>query len=104
MKLSEMTSAQRRISNLAVLASVLVLGVVGVTTAAKAEEGTINGYSVVAVDNGSNSHDAITAYGPKGVETIGVKCYGFGRYDWNSYGPNSQQFVDSISREWCSDY
>ena len=71
---------------------------------AKAEDGQILGYRVTVVDNGAGTHDAMTAYGPDGVETIGVKCTGWGGYEFNSFGPNELTWVDAMAREWCATY
>ena len=43
---------------------------------AKAEDGHILGYRGTFVNNGNGEYDAMTVYGPEGVETIGVKCTG----------------------------
>ena len=66
---------------------------------AKAGTGTINGYEVVVVDSGRyDQADAITVWGPAGVESISVTCAPF---DWKSHGANTADFVDSIARSWC---
>ena len=66
---------------------------------AEAGTGTINGYEVITVDSGSYSRaDSITVWGPRGVESISVTCAPF---DWQSHGPNTADFVDSIARTWC---
>ena len=106
MKLSEMSAAQRRISNFAVAASVAVLGAVAFIHGAPAEakDGKILGYNVTVVNNGPGTHDAMTIYGPAGIETMGVKCTGNGGYEWNSYGPNDVVFNDAVAAYWCEGY
>ncbi len=67
--------------------------------AAKAEQGHINGYQVTVIDSGSYDRaDSITVWGPAGVETVTVTCAPF---EWNSFGANTEEFVDSIARGWC---
>ena len=64
-----------------------------------AEAKHINGYEVVVVDSGRyDQADAITVWGPRGVESISVTCAPF---DWKSHGANTADFVNSIAREWC---
>lgn len=66
---------------------------------ASAQEGQINGYTVSVVDSGSyDAPDFITVFGPAGKEQITVTC---APYKWNSYGSNTQDFVDTIARGWC---
>lgn len=66
---------------------------------ASAREGHINGYTVNIVDSGSyDAPDFITVYGPAGKEQITVTCAPF---KWNSYGSNTESFVDGIARAWC---
>ena len=68
-------------------------------SAVSAEAKHINGYEVVVVDSGRYSEaDAITVWGPNGVESISVTGAPF---DWKSHGPNTANFVDSIARSWC---
>ena len=63
------------------------------------QNGTINGYESIIVESGSYSRpDFITVYGPHGEEQITVTCAPF---NWDSYGPNTTSFVDSIARSWC---
>ena len=72
--------------------------------AAIAGEGYINGFYTIGNDNGPGAHDALTVHGPNGIESVSVKCTGHGNYVFNSYGPNSQGFVESISATWCRNY
>ena len=66
---------------------------------AQARDGQINGYTVNVVESGSwAAPDFITVYGPNGKEQITVTC---APYSWNSYGSNTESFVDSIARGWC---
>lgn len=63
------------------------------------QEGPINGYQSYVIESGSyHEPDVITTYGPEGPETIKVTCAPF---DWESTGPNTSAFVDSIARSWC---
>ena len=63
------------------------------------QEGTINGYQATIIESVSYDRpDHIGVYGPHGPERITVVC---APYNWNSYGPNSTEFVDSIARAWC---
>ena len=87
-----------------ILTALAISTVALVPSIAKAEDGSILGYRATVVDNGSGTHDAMTVYGPDGIETVGVKCTGWGGYEFNSYGPNEVTFVDAIAREWCSSY
>ena len=65
----------------------------------EARVGQISGYTVDVVESGSwSAPDFITVYGPKGKEQITVTCAPF---DWDSYGANSSEFVNSIARAWC---
>ena len=67
--------------------------------AANAETGHINGYVVDVVDSGSyDAPDFITVFGPQGKEQITVTC---APYEWNSYGRNTEVFVESIAAAWC---
>lgn len=68
---------------------------------AKAEitEGTILGYHAEIFQSGSMDRpDFITIYGPQGKETIKVTC---APWDWESTGPNTANWVDAITEEWC---
>lgn len=63
------------------------------------QEGTINGYQSYILESGSYTEaDVITTYGPQGKEIINVTCAPF---DWQSTGPNTATFVDTIARTWC---
>lgn len=63
------------------------------------QNGTINGYDATIIESGSwDRPDFIGVYGPNGPERITVTCAPF---DWDSYGANSSEFVDSIARAWC---
>ena len=87
--------------NFKILAAVALtaFAVTASTPEAHAGTGTINGYEVITVDSGSYSRaDSITVWGPRGVESISVTCAPF---DWQSHGPNTADFVDSIARTWC---
>ena len=67
--------------------------------AANYQEGTILGYQAYILESGSyNRPDYMVVYGPHGEETITVTCAPF---DWQSTGPNTASFVDSIARSWC---
>ena len=81
------------------LITTAALCTVDAVSSLSAEAGTINGYEVVVVDSGSYTQaDAITVWGPQGVESISVTCAPF---DWKSRGANTAEFVDSIARSWC---
>ena len=83
----------------AALITTAALCTLDAVSALNAEAGTINGYEVVVVDSGSyDQADAITVWGPRGVESISVTCAPF---DWKSHGANTAEFVDSIARKWC---
>lgn len=63
------------------------------------QEGTINGYRVTIIESGAYDRpDHIGVYGPHGLERITVVC---APYDWDSYGPNTNEFIDGIARSWC---
>ena len=82
----------------------LAAATVGVTMPAQA--GHIGGYEALHVSesNSRYSPDVLTVLGPAGVEKITVVC-GQGpydsAYDWNSYGPNSEQWVNYVAKQWC---
>ena len=85
--------------NIKAIASIAAIATITVGTALPASAEHINGYEVVVVDSGSYSEaDSITVWGPSGVESISVTC---APYDWKSRGPNTAEFVDSITRSWC---
>ena len=64
------------------------------------QSGRIEGYDATVVQSGSMQRpDFITIQGPRGEEQITVTCSPF---DWNSYGPNTVQWVNRISAAWCS--
>ena len=66
---------------------------------AQAYDAQINGYTVNIVESGSwEAPDFITVYGPVGKEQITVTCAPF---TWNSYGRNTEAFIDGIARSWC---
>ena len=88
-----------------VIAATLPVGIICAALSsapAKAEnyqEGTILGYQAYILESGSYSlPDYMLVYGPQGEETIKVVCAPF---DWQSTGPNSVQFVEAVTREWC---
>ena len=61
--------------------------------------GHIGGFDAEILDSGSmTEEDFIVIQGPKGEESISVTCSPF---DWSSTGPNSVNFVDHITSEWC---
>lgn len=62
--------------------------------------GHIRGYYTPTIIEGRTRADAdvINVEGPEGREAITVTCAPF---DWESYGPNPANFVDSIARAWC---
>ena len=61
--------------------------------------GTILGYQAEVVDSGTYTDpDLISIRGPHGTEEIILTCSPF---EWFSSGRNSQQFVESVAREWC---
>ena len=68
---------------------------------AKAEitRGNIDGYQATVFQSGSySSPDYIDIIGPNGKETISVTCAPF---DWESTGPNTSNWVNSIATTWC---
>ncbi len=77
---------------------------VGVSLPAQA--GHIGGYEALHVQesNSRYSPDNLTVLGPAGVEKITVIC-GQGpydsAYDWESYGPNSTEWVEYVAKQWC---
>ena len=79
-----------------------ICGVLAATAPAEAyeyREGQIRGYQVEILESGSyDVRDFITVYGPRGKEEIIVRC---APYEWESTGPNTKDFVDSITRAWC---
>jgi hypothetical protein len=87
----------------AVLAT-LAAATVGVTLPAQA--GNIGGFEALHVSESNTrySPDVLTVLGPAGVEKITVIC-GQGPFDpahdWNSYGPNSADWVDYVAKQWC---
>ena len=72
--------------------------------AAIAGEGYINGFYTIGNDNGPGAMDSLTVDGPRGIESVSVKCHGYDNYSFNSYGPNSKGFVDGIAATWCRNY
>ena len=87
----------------AVLAT-LAAATVGVTLPAQA--GNIGGYEALHVSESATRYqpDNLTVLGPAGVEKITVVC-GQGpydsAYDWESYGPNSSEWVDYVTKQLC---
>ena len=68
---------------------------------AKAEmvTGNINGYRATVMQSDTMAEpDFMEVYGPQGKETIKVVC---APLDWESNGPNTANWVDSIAEEWC---
>lgn len=89
------------IKTIAALSTATALLGVAVASPAQADivEGTLNGYQAQINDSGSYaSPDFISVYGPAGLERVTVTCAPF---DWQSYGSNTVEFVDSIARAWC---
>lgn len=62
--------------------------------------GHIQGYFTPYIYNSPTraNWDRINIEGPYGLEEIRVRCAPF---DWESTGPNTANFVDSIARSWC---
>ena len=62
--------------------------------------GHINGWEVdVIMESDSRDvPDTLVVYGPRGKEEIKVTCRGF---DWESWGPNTHEWVDSVAAHWC---
>ena len=90
-------------TNLFRAATTIAISAVTLSTvpAASAEtvQGHINGYVVDIMDSGSyDAPDFITVFGPQGKEQITVTCAPF---NWNSYGRNTETFVESIATAWC---
>ena len=85
-----------------VAAVTAVCGVLALTGDAEAYEfrsGTILGYHAEILDSGSYTElDYIEVFGPNGKEEIFVTC---APYDWESTGPNTADFVNSIAEAWC---
>ena len=71
-----------------------------VGAAAPAMAGHIGGYEVTYLyDSGAfHTWDNMNVVGPNGLEYITVRCAPF---NWESSGPNSAEWVDSIARQWC---
>lgn len=69
---------------------------------AKAEitRGTILGYNATVLRSGSYTKpDFIEIVGPNGKEIISVTCAPF---DWESTGPNTVNWVNSVATKWCA--
>ena len=66
--------------------------------------GHVGGYSVDYINESANvwTPDHLVIYGPSGRESIQVTCTNsYSTMQWNSYGPNSQAWVNHIATEWC---
>ena len=63
------------------------------------EAGQIFGFPVMVQDNGTQGNDQMVINGPDGQEQVWINCWQ--TREWASYGPNSQQFVDSIVSRYC---
>ena len=74
-------------------------GRVNVTLDHTFDAGQIAGYQVFIQDNGQYGNDQILALGPEGEEHIWVDCNK--EQFWRSYGPNSYEFIDTITHRWC---
>ena len=62
--------------------------------------GSIGGHTGCAADYGMGGNDLLVIDGPAGVERIRVQCKPQD-YTWQSYGANTEEFVDGIARAWC---
>lgn len=62
--------------------------------------GSIAGFTSCAADYGPSGNDLIIVEGPEGAERIRVQCIN-GDYTWQSYGSNTESFVDGVARAWC---
>ena len=77
----------------------LALAATSPANAAEPRSGHIDGYTVSIIESGSwDAPDFITIYGPAGKEQLTVTCAPF---KWNSYGANTEEFVNAIARSWC---
>lgn len=86
-------------------ALLLLLGLTAFAQPARADYprsvcGSIGGWEGCAADYGQGGNDLIIVKGPRGYERIRVQCKGTD-YDWSSFGPNTEEYVDGIAREWC---
>lgn len=61
--------------------------------------GHINGWYGYIQDNGQYGTDRMLITGPAGEEHIVVNCNV--SQTWQSWGPNSHQFVEDITDRWC---
>jgi len=62
--------------------------------------GHINGYYVPYIYEAPTRQEAdlIHVEGPYGLEILSVRC---DPWWWESTGPNTRDFADSIARSWC---
>ena len=65
--------------------------------------GRIGGYRSCVADYGPDGNDLILVKSPMGTERMRVVCNTkTNQYTWESFGPNTEDFINNIANEWCS--
>jgi hypothetical protein len=82
--------------------------IIGVAPTAQAyqlsyECGQVRGYTACVSYQDTNSPDIVYVTGPKGKDTMSISCYAGDAYKWNSYGPNTENFMEYIAQGFCND-
>ncbi len=65
--------------------------------------GQVRGYTSCVSYQDPNSPDIVYVTGPNGKDTMSISCYRGGGYKWNSYGPNTENFMEYIAEGFCED-
>jgi len=79
------------------LAGVLLLSTLPAQAQTRVVCGIINGMDYCLTD--TLDEDIVLIMGPDGGERITINC---AENDWNSHGPNTQEFVQSTVNRYCS--
>ncbi len=80
------------------LAGVLMLSTLPAQAQTRVVCGSMLGYNACLTDN-TNTNDIVLVIGPEGGERITIDC---SDGQWNSHGPNTQEFVQSIVDSYCN--
>lgn len=63
-----------------------------------------NGDYMCYENHGAGGRDLLLVQGPIGVEYIRTICDStrYNQLDWNSFGPNTQEYVQMTVNNWCN--
>ena len=78
------------------LAGVLLLSTLPAQAQTRVVCGPMLGHNACLTD--TSGTDTVLVLGPEGGERITIDCDG----QWNSHGPNTQEFVQSIVSYYCN--